>query len=327
MRLPACVASFLLIACAPAKPAEVPVLAIPRAIDLTPNDAPIVLRQSVVADQWFWLRSKLLEGEPDPAFKESLDAMRSLKDDLGGDASAWEDLELPLGTCSNAAELAERFDKLEQFKPQAVRVAKAMVASEQAFYRGPFEQHRPKIQAAARELQARFVAKEPAILDALKSDMQLPNVPSTMTVTLVGEAPYPTAFAADDRGHEIASFVRVGALPVSDLAETILSESLHAYDEITVKVPTAMNMLRADLVRAGLDEKDSNIEMVVNTVTFAEAASLVQRFVDPGHTAMAEGGFFSIYPPAPTIAQAWKRHVEGESIDMTTAKITAAVTQ
>lgn len=317
---------LLLGACTPAKPPEVPILAIPEAVELTKSDAPIVLRQSVVADQWFWLRSKVLEGEPDPAFREALDAMRSLKDDLGADASAWEDLELPLGTCSNATELATRFESLGAFKVQALRVAKAMAATEQAFFRGPFEQHRPKIQAAARELQERFIAKEQQIVAALKSDMQLPNVGETMTVTLVGEAPYPTAFAADERGHESASFVRVGILSSEDLAETILAESVHAYDEITVRAPTAMNTLRASLVRAGLDETDSNIEMVVNTVTFAEAASLVQRFVAPQHKAMAENGFYAIYPPAPTIAAAWNRHVGGESIDATAATIAEAVT-
>ncbi len=87
-----------------------------------------------------------------------------------------------------------------------------------------------------------------------------------------------------------------------------------------------MNMLRADLIRAGLDEKDSNIEMVVNTVTFAEAASLVQRFVDPTHKAMAELGFYAIYPPAPAVVKAWDRHIAGESADQTAAAIAAAVT-
>jgi len=92
-----------------------------------------------------------------------------------------------------------------------------------------------------------------------------------------------------------------------------------------VRLPTAMNRLRSALARRGLDEEDSNVEMAVNTVTFAEAASLVRRFVDPAHRPLGESGFYTLYPPAPAIVDAWNKHLAGASIDVTADAIAAAV--
>ena len=109
------------------------------------------------------------------------------------------------------------------------------------------------------------------------------------------------------------------------LVETVLHESLHAIDELTVRSPTAMNMLRAALMRNGIDESDPNVEMAVNTVTFAEAASLVRRFVDPKHRPMGESGFYTLFPPAPAIVEAWNRRIDGASLDETSDAIAKAV--
>jgi hypothetical protein len=110
------------------------------------------------------------------------------------------------------------------------------------------------------------------------------------------------------------------------LCETVLHEALHAIDELTVRVPTAMNTLRSTLAEKGIDESDMNVEMAVNTITFAEAASLVRRFVEPHHRAVGEKGFYTLYPPAPAIVEAWNRHIAGASLDDTADAIAKAVT-
>ena len=112
----------------------------------------------------------------------------------------------------------------------------------------------------------------------------------------------------------------------SALVETVLHESLHALDEMTVREATAMNALRAALAKRGIDADDSNAEMAINTVTFAEAASLVRRFVDPTHAPLGESGFYTLYAPAPAIVEAWTRHVGGEGLESTADAIAKAVT-
>ena len=57
-----------------------------------------------------------------------------------------------------------------------------------------------------------------------------------------------------------------------------------------------MNALRHALAAHGLPDDDPNVEMAVNTVTFAEAASLVRRFVDPNHRPLGESGFCTLFP-------------------------------
>jgi hypothetical protein len=164
------------------------------------------------------------------------------------------------------------------------------------------------------------------VLRAIEAEMSLPGVQRPIVVTLVSDAPYPGIFAADASGRASASFVRVHGLEGGALVETLLHESLHAIDELSVRSPTAMNMLRGALSRRGMDESDPNVEMAVNTVTFAEAASLVRRYVDPGHRPLGESGFYTLYPPAPDIVAAWGRHLDGaDSLDATADAIAKAV--
>ena len=93
-----------------------------------------------------------------------------------------------------------------------------------------------------------------------------------------------------------------------------------------MRSPTAMNMLRAALGRHGIDDTDPSVEMAVNTVTFAEAASLVRRFVDPKHRPLGESGFYMLFPPALGVVDAWYRHIEGGStLEETTDAIAKAV--
>lgn len=304
---------------------------------LTAADTPIALRRSLVADQYFWLRTKVLEGEAPPAYAEAFNAMHELRGDLSGDPTAYEDLEVPLGVVSHAweliaiyGELPERKDvggRTVELRADALRLARAMAAVEAAYKKGPYREHANAIALAAKDLGEHFVPNEAAILKAIETDMGLPDGARAVVVTLVGDAPYPGIFAADARGRVMASFVRVRGLDGSALAETVLHESLHALDEMTVREPTALNALRAALARRGIDESDSNAEMAINTVTSAEAASLVRRFVDPTHRALGEKGFYTLYPPAPAIVAAWTRHVDGgEGLDATADAIAKAVT-
>jgi hypothetical protein len=302
---------------------------------LTPDTSPIGLRRSVVADEYFWLRAKLLEGEVPAPFVEALGAMRDLRADLSSDATAWEDLEVPLGSVRRANELTMAYAELPAAKDisgthvplraHALRLSRAIEASEPAFRAGPFRAHDAEIARAAKDLTTRLLPNVESILRAVESDMSLPGVSRPIVVTLVGDAPYPGIFAADARGHATASFVRVRGLDGGALCETVLHESLHAIDELTVRAPTAMNMLRSALGRRGIDESDPNVEMAVNTVTFAEAASLVRRFVEPHHRPLGEGGFYTVYPPAPAIVIAWTRHIDGISLDDTADAIAKAV--
>jgi hypothetical protein len=129
-------ALVVLAGCATARPPQVPVDTTPSVEALTPDTAPIGLRRSVVADEYFWLRTKVLEGEAPPAFAEGLAAMRELRADLGADASAWEDLEVPLGSASGASELVGIYGALPEqtevngktiaLREIALRVARAL---------------------------------------------------------------------------------------------------------------------------------------------------------------------------------------------------------
>jgi hypothetical protein len=321
-------------ACGGGKPPAAPLDEL-DATPLTPDTSPIGLRRSIVADQYFWLRAKVLEGEAPAPFAEALAAMHDLRADLSADPTAWEDLEVPLGTLRRANELVAAYNDLPASKMVAgrpvplrargIRLAKAMEATESAYRAGPFREHDAEIARAAKDLSARLIPNVDSILRTVESDMALPGVTRPIVITLVGEAPYPGIFAADARGHATASFVRVHGLDGGALCETVLHESLHAIDELTVRSPTAMNMLRSALTRYGLDETDPNVEMAVNTVTFAEAASLVKRFVDPKHRPMGESGFYTLYPPARDIVEAWNRRIEGRTLDETSDAIAKAV--
>lgn len=325
--------------CAPTTSPKAPVVDVddaPSDAILSPAGAPIALRRSVVADQYFWLRTKVLEGEAPPAFAQAFAAMHDLRGDLSADPTAWEDLEVPLGEVSHASDLVEIYEKLPekkdvggqtvQFRADAVRLARAMAAVEATYRKGPYRVHSDAITIAAKDLAARLVPNEAAILRAIESDMALPSGARPIVVTLVSDAPYPGIFAADQRGRVMASFVRVRGLDGSALVETVLHESLHALDEMTVREATAMNALRAALAKRGIDADDSNAEMAINTVTFAEAASLVRRFVDPTHAPLGESGFYTLYAPAPAIVEAWTRHVGGEGLESTADAIAKAVT-
>jgi hypothetical protein len=305
------------------------------AMPLTPDTSPIGLRRSLVADEYFWLRAKVLEGEAPAPFGDAFAAMRDLRADLSADPTAWEDLEVPLGSVRRASELTLAYSELPNkreiagkavpLRARALRLARAIEATESAYREGPFREHDAEIARAAKDLSGRFMPNVEPILRAVETDLALPGTSRPVVVTLVGDAPYPGIFAADARGHVTASFVRVHGLEGGTLCEAVLHESLHAIDELTVRTPTAMNRLRAALARRGIDESDPNVEMAVNTVTFAEAASLVRRFVDPRHRPTGESGFYTLYPPAQAIVEAWTRHIDGASLDETADAIAKAV--
>lgn len=321
-------------ACAPAKPPEAP-LDEHDAEPLTPETSPIGLRRSVVADEYFWLRAKVLEGEAPAPFKDALLAMRELRGDLAPDPTAWEDLEVPLGSVRRASDLTTVYSELPvtrdvggrpvALRARALRLSKAIEATEAAFRAGPFREHDVEIQRAAKELGSRLLPNVETILRAVEADLSLPGVTRPIVVTLVGDAPYPGIFAADARGRATASFVRVHGLDGAALCETVLHEALHAIDELTVRSPTAMNALRKALAAKQMGDDDPNVEMAVNTVTFAEAASLVKRFVDPNHRPLGESGFYNLYPPARAVVDAWNRHIDGASLDETMEAIAKAV--
>ncbi len=303
---------------------------------LTPESSPIVLRRSALADQYFWLRAKALEGEAPAPFADALAAMQVLRADLSADPTAWEDLEVPLGTVDQARDLAFVYAELPvtrdvggkpvPLRAHAVHLARAMQATEAAYRAGPYRDHAEEIANAAKDIGTQLLPHIEMVLRALEADMSLSGVPRPIVVTLVGDAPYPGIFAADARGRASASFVRVHGLGGGALVETVLHESLHAIDELTVRErSTAMNLLRSALATRGIDETDPNVEMAVNTVTFAEAASLVRRYVDAGHRPMGESGFYTLFPPATAIVAAWDRHVEGEGLDATADAIAKAV--
>lgn len=331
------------VACAPASGSRSPAVPMAEIDDapadaiLSPDDTPIALRRSLVADHYFWLRAKVLEGEAPKAFSSAFAAMRDLRGDLSGDPTAWEDLEVPLGTVTSASELIAAYEALPerkdvggqtvQLRASALRLARAMLAVEATYRKGPYRVHADAIGAAARDLAAKLLPNEASILRALEADMGLPSGARPLVVTLVSDAPYPGVFAADQRGRVMASFVRVRGLDGTALVEAVLHEALHALDEMTVREPTAMNALRAALAKRGIDAEDTNAEMAVNTVTLAEAASLVRRFVDPKHRPLGESGFYMLYPPAPAIVEAWTRHVDqGEGMEATADAIAKAVT-
>src|SRR5262249_6237096 len=136
-------------------------------------------------------------------------------------------------------------------RARAAALARAIETSESAYRAGPFREHDAEITRAGKDLITRLLPKVEAILRAVESDMALPGVSRPIVITLVGDAPYPGIFAADARGQRTASFVRVRGLEGGALCETVLHEALHAIDELTVRVPTAMNSLRSTLAEKG----------------------------------------------------------------------------
>lgn len=328
------------LACGPPSAPKAPLAEIddaPGDAILSPEGAPIALRRSVVADHYFWLRTKVLEGEAPSAFSAAFSAMHDLRGNLSGDPTAWEELEVPLGEVGHASELIAAYEKLPekkevgsqtvQLRAGALRLARAMSDVEDAYRKGPYRQNASAIGIAAKDLETHFLPNAHAIVGAIELDMGLESGARPIVITLVSDAPYPGSFAADQRGRVMASFVRVRGLHGSALVETVLHESLHALDEMTVREPTAMNALRAALAKRGIDADDTNAEMAINTVTFAEAASLVRRFVDPKHRPLGESGFYTLYPPAAAIVEAWTRHVDhGEPMEATADAIASAVT-
>ncbi|AKV01219.1 hypothetical protein AKJ09_07882 [Labilithrix luteola] len=300
---------------------------------LTPEAAPIGFRRSLVADEYFWLRTKALEGEAPPEFTEALTASREIRAELGSDPEAFEDLEVPLGSVRAGRDLLARYGELPKlkdvggrpvaFQSKALRLARAIDATEGAYFSGPYREHAEWVARASKDLLARVVPHEAAIVAAIDKDIGLGGAARPVVVTLVGDAPYPGIFAADDRGHAMATFVRVRGVEASDLAEVVLHEAIHALDEMSVRLPTDMNQLRKAFEQRGIDE--TNVEMAMNTVTFAEASSLVRRFVDPSHKPMGESGFYALYPPAPAIVEAWEKHIAGEPIQKTAEAIATAI--
>ena len=261
--------------------------------------------------------------------------MRDLRAELGSDPGAWEDLEIALGDAGKAADLLVVYAALPEQKKidertvalrdKAVLLAKAMRDSEGAFVAGPYRDHVEDIMRAGRELTKLFSAREAEVVSAMTADLGLSGGARPLTVTLVEDAPYPGAFAADDEGHAATAFLRVRGLSGADLVEALLMEVVHALDELTVRSPSAMNKLRAALAQNGIDESDSNAEMIIQAVMFAESASLVRRFVDPAHHALAEKGFYVAYPPGAAVATAWEKYVAGETLEKTVEAIVHAV--
>ncbi len=94
----------------------------------------------MVADEYFWLRVKVLEGEAPAPFGDAFAAMRDLRSDLSSDPTAWEDLEVPLGAVHRASELYAAYADLPLSKDvggkpvalrsKAQRLAKAIEATE-----------------------------------------------------------------------------------------------------------------------------------------------------------------------------------------------------
>lgn len=322
--------------------------ATPTEVALTPAEAPIALRMNPVADAYFWLRAKALEGEAPAPFGEALEAMKTLRAELVDEAAAWEDLEVPLADTTHARVLTLVYGELPvtidvggrpvPLRQLALRLARALEATEGAYLRGPWREHLAAAQRATRGLEATFSPRAGAILDAAESELALPSVSRPLVVTVVYDAPFPSAFAADARGRESAIFVRArgfdgeranasaSASGTADFAEAVLHGALHAMDELSVRTKsTAMNELRTALGGRGLDAEDANGEMAVNTVTFAEAASLVRRFVDPGHRPLGESGFYTLFPPAAEIVAAWDKRVAGQNLDATIQAIAEIV--
>lgn len=293
------------------------------------------MRRSVVADEYFWLRAKMLDGDVPPGFADAIDAMHELHAAFAGDATAWEDLEVPLGSVERAVDLLPFYQALPEklvqdgpaggvVKPRqlALRLARALGATERAYLDGPYREHHVQIARSAEVLARKLVPVDARIAEAIERewDVAIPDRP--LVLTLVGDAPYPGSFAADARGHALASFVRVRGMSDADLVEAVLQQYLHTLDEITVRSSTLPNEVRRAFAQREVDPSDPNVEMAVNTMAFAEAASLVRRFVDPSHTPLGNGGFYAFYPSAPAIVDAWNRRVAGES---STATVEAVV--
>jgi hypothetical protein len=303
---------------------------------LSSEGAALRLRRSAVADQWFWLRAKVVEGDVPIGFERARVAMQDLRAALTSDTSSWEDVEIPLGSVRSGAELVDALQKLPgdrlasetrvPFRTAALQAARELQDTEALFRAGPYRAHVQAIDGAARELTALVGPRNAELARALKDDMGTSAALPPIVLTLVAEAPYAAAFAADDLGHTSAVFVRVRGLSGTALLETALAEAIHAADELSVRDEgTSMNDLRAALARRGLDAGESDVGMVVNTLMFAEAASLVRRFVDPNHRPLGESGFYELYPPARAIVDAWERHLAGTPLDATAEAIARAV--
>ena len=90
-------AAVTLSGCAGASPPAAPVDDVADVVPLAPDTSPIGLRRSVVADQYFWLRAKVLEGEGAGAVRRRARRDARSARGAGGRSDRVEDLDVRSG--------------------------------------------------------------------------------------------------------------------------------------------------------------------------------------------------------------------------------------
>lgn len=299
---------------------------------LSPEDAPISLRKSAVATEWFWLRAKTVEGNAPMGFEEATAAMAALKETIGPDAIVWEDLEVAVLGVARAQELPSAVGglpsleddptRVTQLRLAALRAARAAAATEGHYRRAIYPEHEREIAGAAQTLSRMLLPRADAVLAEMRADLGAtwPSLP--VVLTLVYDGPFRGSEAPGQGGRALGRFIRVRGAVGGTLVASALTEILLGFDEqATPDDASALQKLRAALVRRGLGKDDPEIELATHALAAAEARALVQRMQD----APVEPASCGLFPAGCAIDEAWTKRPKDASVDATVEVLARAV--
>lgn len=304
---------------------------------LTPADAPIALMKSAVATQWFWLRAKTLEGGAPPGFEEATATMRELKDTIGPDTIVWEDLEgavLGVATAHDLPSAVGALPTLEDdpsrvtlLRLAGLRAARSVAATEGHYRRTVYGEHAQEVTRAAATLAALLLPRAGSALTAMRDDLGAPWPDVPVVLTLVYDAPFRGSDAPKTAPRALGRFLRVRGVTGPALVESAITEILLGFDEQAQPDDTsALQKLRAALVRRGLAHGDPAIELATHALAASEARALVARLLPKETEPSTEPPSCALYPPACVIDEVWQRRtMDRTPVDATVEVLADAV--
>ncbi|MEW6747254.1 MAG: hypothetical protein AB1486_31365 [Planctomycetota bacterium] len=282
------------------------------------------LRQSPLVDLHNYLRklSETRDAPPPEGFAEPAATVRAVGEKLGH-VLAWGLLEPNLCQCETAGELEPLFAELPEeasfagrpiaLRAMALELAAALEETEAQFLEEVWPEHAKAVAAARDALEPVLAGKEAACLADMMEKLGMRDPVDTVPVYLVAESPWPGGVTHRRRDGGGVCFIGIDrAAGWTGLLETVLHESLHAFDVKTNEQATVLQVLRSRLQEAGLGARD--VHDIVHTVMFAQAAATVQGLIDPAHRPYGEvsGYYRKVKRAAAIVLPVWKDYIDGK---------------
>lgn len=284
----------------------------------------IEYRIAPLADLWCLVRRDSADpaSAPPEFLQPAVVAARALEPPAG-QPPPWGLLEAALIRCEDAAALPAAFAKLPEtvgegaaqrpLREPAQRLAEALQAAEASFRKELWPERQKALQAAQEDLQAGLGAHEAECFADVLAAFGMSDPGLALPVYLVGDEPPPGAHTIATRGGT-ASFVSIGKVQGSLLAEMVLHETIHALDRASSDQPTLLADLRQRLKQSGLAPNAAALRDVPHLLFFAEAAGTIQRRLDPAHKPYGEA--FGVYARIGSVSEpvmaAWSAYRKGE---------------